>query len=106
MASRLLPFALPAVVWTSASTQQRRSWGPAVTWLWLRERFGREDLAITSFRVGIGNLETALDPSADDENNPIKEVVEREHPRYARLFFDSTPLVALGRLRPPGQARR
>ena len=58
-----------------------------------RARFGRDDLAIASYHMGIGNLETALRAYAEEEDDPIEEVVERKNLSYARLFFDSTPLL-------------
>jgi hypothetical protein len=58
-----------------------------------RQRFGREDLAVASYHMGIGNLETALRTYADEEDDPIDEVVDRDELSYARLFFDSTPLL-------------
>jgi len=58
-----------------------------------RERFGREDLAVASYHMGIGNLETALRAYADEEDDPIDEVVDRDELSYARLFFDATPLL-------------
>jgi hypothetical protein len=58
-----------------------------------RQRFGREDLAVASYHMGIGNLETALRAYADEEEDPIDEVVDRGELSYARLFFDSTPLL-------------
>jgi hypothetical protein len=45
-----------------------------------RERLGRDDLAIASYHMGIGNLQGALAAYG-----------EADIP-YARLFFDSTPL--------------
>jgi hypothetical protein len=58
-----------------------------------RQRFGREDLAVASYHMGIGNLETALRAYADEEDDPIDEVVDRDELSYTRLFFDSTPLL-------------
>jgi soluble lytic murein transglycosylase-like protein len=58
-----------------------------------RQRFGREDLAVVSYHMGIGNLETALRAYADEQDDPMKEVVDRDELSYARLFFDSTPLL-------------
>jgi Transglycosylase SLT domain len=42
-------------------------------------RFGREDLAVVSYHMGIGNLENVLAAYGEDD------------PSYARLFFDATP---------------
>jgi hypothetical protein len=61
-----------------------------------RARFGREDLAIASYHMGIGNLEAALRAYAEDEDGAIKEIVERKRLSYVRLFFDSTPLLHPG----------
>ena len=58
-----------------------------------RERFGRADLAVVSYHMGIGNLEGALRAYAEDEETPMPEVVRSEALSYARLFFDSTPLL-------------
>ncbi len=44
-----------------------------------RERFGRDDLAIASYHMGIGNLESVLAAFGEDG------------PSYAELYFDSTP---------------
>jgi Transglycosylase SLT domain len=43
------------------------------------DRFGREDLAVVSYHMGIGNLENVLAAYGEDD------------PSYARLFFDATP---------------
>jgi hypothetical protein len=45
-----------------------------------RERLGRDDLAVVSYHMGIGNLERVIGAYGG------------ERPSYARLFFDSTPL--------------
>jgi hypothetical protein len=58
-----------------------------------QERFGRMDLAVVSYHMGIGNLEGALRAYAEDAETPIDEVVKRETLSYARLYFDSTPLL-------------
>ena len=47
-----------------------------------RERFGRDDLAVASYHMGIGNLQQVVRAYGDADN-----------PSYARLFFDSTPLL-------------
>lgn len=44
-----------------------------------RERFGREDLAVVSYHMGMGNLEGVLEAYGDREVS------------YAQLYFDSTP---------------
>jgi soluble lytic murein transglycosylase-like protein len=46
-----------------------------------RKRFGRDDLSFESYHMGVGNLETAL--AAFGEGKVP----------YARLYFDSTPLL-------------
>jgi hypothetical protein len=45
-----------------------------------QKKFGREDLAIATYHMGMGNLETILRRYGDDE------------PSYTRLFFDSAPM--------------
>jgi soluble lytic murein transglycosylase-like protein len=54
-----------------------------------RQALGRDDLAVVSYHMGIGNLQGVLRAYGDDDVS------------YARLYFDSTPLVhaaAYGRL--------
>ncbi len=56
------------------------------------ERFGAEDLAVVSYHMGIGNLETVLRAySGAGEQGPIGELVAAERLTYARVFFESTP---------------
>jgi hypothetical protein len=43
--------------------------------------------------MGIGNLESAVRAYADAPDDPIDDVVKRERLSYARLYFDSTPLL-------------
>jgi hypothetical protein len=43
------------------------------------DRFGREDLAVVSYHMGIGNLENVLAAYGEED------------PSYAQLFFDATP---------------
>jgi hypothetical protein len=43
------------------------------------DRFGREDLAVVSYHMGIGNLENVLAAYGEED------------PSYARVFFDATP---------------
>ncbi|HEX8741807.1 MAG TPA: transglycosylase SLT domain-containing protein [Thermoleophilaceae bacterium] len=58
-----------------------------------RRRFGRDDLAVASYHMGIGNLERALRAYAGDGDAAIDRVVGEGDLSYARLFFDSTPLL-------------
>jgi hypothetical protein len=44
-----------------------------------RERFGREDLAVVSYHMGMGNLENVLGAYGDDDAS------------WARVYFDATP---------------
>lgn len=55
--------------------------------------FGRADLAFESYHMGIGNLETALRRYTGDVSTPITSLVRDRGLTYARLYFDSTPLV-------------
>jgi soluble lytic murein transglycosylase-like protein len=57
-----------------------------------RDRFGREDLAVVSYHMGIGNLENAIRAYAGDSSTPIAELVKSQGLSYARLYFGSTPL--------------
>jgi hypothetical protein len=43
------------------------------------DEFGREDLAVVSYHMGIGNLQTVLTAYGEDDAS------------YAQLFFDATP---------------
>jgi transglycosylase-like protein with SLT domain len=45
-----------------------------------REQLGRDDLAVVSYHMGLGNLQDALEAYGEDDIS------------YARLYFDSTPL--------------
>ena len=59
-----------------------------------RETFGREELAVVSYHMGIGNLEDVLRSYAGDEaedDAQIADVVEDLDLDYARVFFDSAP---------------
>jgi uncharacterized protein YozE (UPF0346 family) len=55
-----------------------------------RERFGRDDLAVVSYHMGIGNLENVIRAYAGSEA-PVREIVEAEGLSYAQLFFDTSP---------------
>jgi hypothetical protein len=45
-----------------------------------QKKFGREDLAVATYHMGMGNLETLLSRYGDDK------------PSYARLYFDTAPM--------------
>jgi hypothetical protein len=57
-----------------------------------RERFGREELAVVSYHMGIGNLENVLRAYAGtEEEGEIGDLVDDLDLDYARVFFDSAP---------------
>ncbi len=56
-----------------------------------RARFGREDLAIVSYHMGMGNLEGVLRAYAGRTDGSIGQVVRDAHLSYARVYFDSAP---------------
>lgn len=54
------------------------------------ERFGDDELAVVSYHMGIGNLETVLRTYAGaDDATPIGEVVAGDRLSYAQVYFDS-----------------
>jgi soluble lytic murein transglycosylase-like protein len=56
------------------------------------ERFGDEQLAVVSYHMGIGNLETVLRTYAGaDESTPIGELVAADRLSYPEVYFDSGP---------------
>jgi soluble lytic murein transglycosylase-like protein len=55
------------------------------------ERFGADDLAIASYHMGIGNLETVLRAYAGVEDGPIGGVVSARGLSYAQVYFESSP---------------
>jgi soluble lytic murein transglycosylase-like protein len=58
------------------------------------ERFGADDLAIASYHMGIGNLESVLRAYAgDDSDQPIADLVSAQGLSYAQVFFDSSALA-------------
>ena len=58
-----------------------------------RARFGRDDLAVASYHMGIGNLESVLrDYAQAPAGEPIGAVVHADGLSYARVFFDSSPV--------------
>jgi hypothetical protein len=57
------------------------------------ERFGRDDLAVVSYHMGIGNLEEVVRAYLSVEGNePVRDLVEGEELSYAELYFASSPL--------------
>jgi hypothetical protein len=57
-----------------------------------RKTFGRDDLAVVSYHMGIGNLEQAIRDYADDRTTPVAKLVADQKISYAKLFFDTSPL--------------
>jgi hypothetical protein len=57
-----------------------------------RRWLGREDLAVVSYHMGIGNLESVLRAYSGRDADPIDEVVEEEGLDYVRIYFDSSPV--------------
>ena len=58
--------------------------GAAVYLAQAQKRFGRPDLAVASYHMGVGNLEHVLSLYKDEGGG--------DHPSYTRLYFDSAPL--------------
>jgi uncharacterized membrane protein YbhN (UPF0104 family)/soluble lytic murein transglycosylase-like protein len=57
-----------------------------------RQRFGRPDLALVSYHMGIGNLEALLRSYADaDPETPIATVVREHDLSWARVYFTASP---------------
>jgi len=58
-----------------------------------RTRFGRSDLAVVSYHMGIGNLEHVLRAYAQTTGaRPIRATVESGSLSWARIFFGSSPV--------------
>jgi hypothetical protein len=58
-----------------------------------RQRFGRADLAVVSYHMGIGNLENVLRAYAGGQTAmPVRRLVADRGLSYARVYFDSSPL--------------
>jgi hypothetical protein len=55
--------------------------------------FGRDDLAVVSYHMGIGNLEGVLRAYSGRSSDPIADVVADDDLSYARLYFDSSPIA-------------
>jgi hypothetical protein len=56
-----------------------------------RKVFGRDDLAVVSYHMGIGNLENVLRAYSGDHDTPIADVVDDQGLDYARIYFDASP---------------
>ena len=57
------------------------------------DRFGADDLAVASYHMGIGNLESVLRAYTGDDRPPIGEVVSSHGLSYAQVYFDSSALA-------------
>jgi hypothetical protein len=60
--------------------------------------FGRDDLAVASYHMGIGNLETVIRDYAeqgglDTQGKSVGEIVADNDLSYAQLYFDTSPLT-------------
>jgi hypothetical protein len=55
------------------------------------DTFGREDLAIESYHMGIGNLESVIRAFTGDDVTPVATLVDDQDLSYAQLYFDSSP---------------
>jgi hypothetical protein len=53
--------------------------------------FGRDDLAVVSYHMGIGNLASVLRAYTDRAEDPIESVVRDDDLDYAKVYFDSSP---------------
>jgi Transglycosylase SLT domain len=58
-----------------------------------KEVFGRDDLAIVSYHMGIGNLSDVVRAYTARQDDPIDTVVRGADLDYAHLYFDSSPMV-------------
>jgi hypothetical protein len=57
-----------------------------------RDRLGRDDLAVVSYHMGIGNLTSVLRAYAsEDPALDVPDLVERHDLSWVRVFFDTTP---------------
>lgn len=53
--------------------------------------FGRDDLAVVSYHMGIGNLSDAVRAYTARQHEPIDAIVREDDIDYVRLYFDSSP---------------
>ena len=58
--------------------------------------FGRDDLAIVSYHMGIGNLSDVVRAYAARQDDPVDAIIRDAGIDYARLYFDSSPTVHRG----------
>jgi Transglycosylase SLT domain len=58
------------------------------------QRFGREDLAVASYHMGIGNLQSLIETYLAPEpvSGGTRAAVEENELTYPQLFFDTSPL--------------
>lgn len=57
-----------------------------------RERFGDDELAVVSYHMGIGNLESVVRAYAGaDDSVAVGELVAAKRLSYAQVYFDSSP---------------
>ena len=53
--------------------------------------FGRDDLALVSYHMGIGNLSDVVRAYTTRQDDPVDTIVRDADIDYARLYFDSSP---------------
>ncbi len=58
-----------------------------------RHKFGRVDLAVESYHMGMGNLDGALRAWSGDHSSDTATVVRAHDLGYTRLYFDCSPLA-------------
>ncbi len=56
-----------------------------------RERLGRDDLAVVSYHMGIGNLTNVLRAYAPGADLAVPDLVDEEDLSWVRVFFDTAP---------------
>lgn len=56
-----------------------------------KERLGRDDLAVVSYHMGIGNLTNVLRAYAGTDDGDVPELVESNDLTWTRVFFDTAP---------------
>ena len=59
-----------------------------------QSKFARDDFAVASYHMGVGNLADAIRAYVGPEEERLaRMIVEDEDLSYAQLYFDSTPLI-------------